>query len=295
MASKSYSEQYERMLREQLEKALDGIDMRERAQRERYEAQSARIEAARQEAMRGAYSDYAHNIDPYGIQAQARYADGLAGSGKSETALAAYYNTYQNALAQANSLKAQQETDLRLDLEDALAQNEAERTNVRTRAYNNILSELIRREQTQYDREKDERDYALRVAQDKRDSDFRIAQAKQEQENWQKEYEFKLATAAAAAAAKSGGSAGAGKSSARAGSGGSGGGTAAAKKSGTGGRVSDEEFEKLYNAMNSLRWSLLPGESNPTPRIREWQNAYLQAFAAELTAEQYRKLSALLL
>ena len=200
VAAKSYSEQYEQMLREQLEQALDSIDRQEQAQINRYDTELARVEAARQNALRGAYADYANNINPYGIQAEAAYANGLRGAGKSETALANYYNTYQNMLAQIHSLKDEQASDLRLDLDDALAQNEANRTAARGDAYNSILNERSRREESEYNRAQDEREYA-----------FRLAQAQQEQENWQKEFELKLA-AAQKSSAKSGGS-GSGRSS----------------------------------------------------------------------------------
>ena len=160
-------------------------------------------------------------------------------------------------LAQVHSLKDEQAGDLRLDLEDALAQNEAARTAARGSAYNNILNELIRREESEYGRAQDERDYA-----------FRLAQAQQEQENWQKEFELKLA-AAQKSAAKSGGS-GSGSSAAQ---------TALSDNA----FMDEQRFAELYKAMNSLRWSVLPGESNPTPRIREWQSAYLQTFSKYLS------------
>ncbi len=269
VAAKSYSEQYEQMLREQLKQALDSIDRQEQAQVNRYDTELARVEAARKDALRGAYADYAHNINPYGIQAESAYANGLRGAGKSETALANYYNTYQNMLAQVHCLKDEQAGDLRLDLEDALAQNEAARTAARGSAYNNILNELIRREESEYGRAQDERDYA-----------FRLAQAQQEQENWQKEFELKLA-AAQKSAAKSGGS-GSGSSAAQ---------TALSDNA----FMDEQRFAELYKAMNSLRWSVLPGESNPTPRIREWQSAYLQTFSKYLSPEQYQQLVALYL
>ncbi len=75
VAAKSYSEQYEQMLREQLKQALDSIDRQEQAQVNRYDTELARVEAARQDALRGAYADYAHNINPYGIQAESAYAN----------------------------------------------------------------------------------------------------------------------------------------------------------------------------------------------------------------------------
>lgn len=272
VAAKSYSEQYEQMLREQLEQALDSIDRQEQAQINRYDTELARVEAARQNALRGAYADYANNINPYGIQAEAAYANGLRGAGKSETALANYYNTYQNMLAQIHSLKDEQASDLRLDLDDALAQNEASRTAARGDAYNSILNERIRREESEYNRAQDEREYA-----------FRLAQAQQEQENWQKEFELKLAAAQ--------------KSSAKSGGSGSGRSASAAQSSVTDGAggMDEQQFEELYNTMNSLRWSVLPGESNPTPRIREWQSSYLQSFSKYLSPAQYQQLVALCL
>ena len=78
VAAKSYSEQYEQMLREQLKQALDSIDRQEQAQVNRYDTELARVEAARQDALRGAYADYAHNINPYGIQAESAYAQNKA-------------------------------------------------------------------------------------------------------------------------------------------------------------------------------------------------------------------------
>lgn len=59
---------------------------------------------------RALYTDYQKQINPYGVNAENLAAQGLSGSGLAETTKANYYNTYQNARAEAtnnaNNIKA---------------------------------------------------------------------------------------------------------------------------------------------------------------------------------------------
>ena len=52
---------------------------------------------------KGAYSDYKHVINPYGVNAENAYSNGLGNSGYSETSKLNAYNTYQNRYATAKA------------------------------------------------------------------------------------------------------------------------------------------------------------------------------------------------
>lgn len=113
VAAKSYSEQYEQMLREQLEQALDSIDRQEQAQingttlnwrvskRRGRTRCGARMRTMPTISIRTAYRRRPPMQTDCAAQARAKLR------------LANYYNTYQNMLAQIHSLKDGQASDLR--------------------------------------------------------------------------------------------------------------------------------------------------------------------------------------
>ncbi len=114
-------DEYAKVLREQGDLQKQSQDLSTKAQLDQLAENKKLVEAEKQNAFRGAYVDYAKNINPFGVQSELAYGAGLGGSGKGETAQANYYNTYQNRLGEINTdvtgqLRdiANQETTVRL-------------------------------------------------------------------------------------------------------------------------------------------------------------------------------------
>lgn len=117
----SAHDEYAKALKEYGELQKQSQDLSTKAQLDQLAENKKLVEAEKQNAFRGAYVDYAKNINPYGVRSELAYGAGLGGAGKGETAQANYYNTYQNRLGEINTnvtgqLRdiANQETTVRL-------------------------------------------------------------------------------------------------------------------------------------------------------------------------------------
>lgn len=122
----SVADEYRKALMEAGELEKTAVDNSTKAQLDALAENKKLVEAEKQNATRGAYVDYANNINPYGVQSELAYGSGLGGAGKGETAQANYYNTYQNRLGEINTAAtgqlrdiAQQEVDARLAADQA--------------------------------------------------------------------------------------------------------------------------------------------------------------------------------
>lgn len=96
-------DEYAKSMKESGELLKEAQDLSTKAQLDQIAESKKLAEAEKQIAYRGAYVDYAKNINPYGVQSELAYGSGLGGSGKGETAQANYYNTYQNRLGEINT------------------------------------------------------------------------------------------------------------------------------------------------------------------------------------------------
>lgn len=114
-------EEYRKGVEERQNQQIEMASLSTKAQLDQLAENKKLVEAEKQNAFRGAYVDYAKNINPYGVQSELAYGAGLGGAGKGETAQANYYNTYQNRLGEINTNTtnqlrdiANQETSVRL-------------------------------------------------------------------------------------------------------------------------------------------------------------------------------------
>lgn len=112
---------YAKQLDEETLRQHESIDKSTKAQLDALAENKKLVEAEKQNAFRGAYVDYAKNINPYGVQSELAYGSGLGGAGKGETAQANFYNTYQTRLGEIDTATtgklrdiAQQESAARL-------------------------------------------------------------------------------------------------------------------------------------------------------------------------------------
>lgn len=99
----SVIEEYEKIIREGGDKQKESVELSTKAQIDQLAENRKLVEAEKQNSFRGAYVDYAKNINPYGVQSELAYGSGLGGAGKGETAQANYYNSYQNRLGEINT------------------------------------------------------------------------------------------------------------------------------------------------------------------------------------------------
>ena len=105
-------DEYVKSLKESGELQKQSQDLSTKAQLDQLTENKKLVEAEKQTAFRGAYVDYAKNINPYGVQSELAYGSGLGGAGKGETAQANYYNTYQNRLGEINTNVTNQLRDI---------------------------------------------------------------------------------------------------------------------------------------------------------------------------------------
>ncbi len=253
----NYEKTIDALIDEKLKAALEQLEKQRAQTAAAYDAKRSAAKAEEQTLTRGAYADYAKNIDPTGYNAEALAAMGLGKSGKSETAKVGYYNVYQNALADIRSQTAEELATLSEQEQKALTALDEADTKARDNAYTMLLEEAIRREKAEREQAEADRQYQLKVA----------AQALKEKQ----------------AAAKSSSST---KSSSPAQK-------TTTKQTVTGypaGGTDNEKYKWLKTQLEFLAWSVEPGEDNPRSRILASAQKYLDLAHAELSDEQYLKL-----
>ena len=153
----SVYDEYAKQLEEDARLQKESVDLSTKAQLDALAENKKLVEAEKQNAFRGAYVDYAKNINPYGVQSELAYASGLGGAGKGETAHANFYSAYQNRLGEINTAAtdqlrgiAQQEAAARLAGDQAKLgidtqlnqQKAAVQREDRTNAYNQLLTAI---------------------------------------------------------------------------------------------------------------------------------------------------------
>ncbi len=104
----SVYDEYAKQLEEDARLQKESVDVSTKAQLDALAENKKLVEAEKQSAFRGAYVDYAKNINPYGVQSELAYASGLGGAGKGETAHANFYSAYQNRLGEINTAATDQ-------------------------------------------------------------------------------------------------------------------------------------------------------------------------------------------
>lgn len=160
---------YEKMIDELIDKklkaALEALDkQRERAVAD-YENKRKSAKAEGESLTRGAYADYAKNIDPTGYNAEVMAAMGLDKSGKTETAKVGYFNVYQNALAAIRDKTDEQLAALSEQEREELAALDAADTKARDNAYTVLLEEQVRRQENAAKQAEADRKHQLELEQ----------------------------------------------------------------------------------------------------------------------------------
>ena len=229
---------------------------------DKLEAQKKLISADKQTAYKGAYVDYAKNINPYGVQTESAYASGLGGAGKGETAQANYYNAYQNQLGNASTNAATSLNNINTSVNDAYAQQQAAQLSAAQAksenagnalwTYNDYLN-------TKAQQEESIRQYNESLALQKAQQEESVRQYN-EQMAYQKQQD--------ALSRSSGGSSGSGSSS-----------------SGT------NVFDKLVALLDANQNYYDSSDPNPTRTLKQKARELLAQNKAYLTPEEYYEIA----
>lgn len=281
----NYYDKIDEILKKQIEEALVSIDAQEKAALARLGQRREQAYSTYLSGAAGAYSDYAHAVNPYGVNNENLYSSGLGNSGKSETARASYYNAYTELLGNLRNTYSDELTELNLEEKDQNARFSDLRTQANTQAYNKLLDELIRRQEAQVESERFEYEKSV----DERDYNFKVAQAQYEKEKDERDYQYKLSKdeyeryldSLKNSGSSYSGSIKASDSKEEA--------LEAIDFEGTD-MLSDSQFEWLKQMFIGLTNSVLPGEDNPTPRIRRYKTRYIDMFKNRLKPHQLLEL-----
>lgn len=159
---------YEKIIDELIEKklqaALAELDKKREQTTAAYAQKKESAKAEREDLTRGAYADYAKNIDPTGIASEKMAARGLKDSGKTETAKVGYYNVYQNMLAAIRNKTDEELQSLSEQEQKALTALDEADTKARDNAYTLLMEEQIRRQEAAAKQAEADRQYQLKVA-----------------------------------------------------------------------------------------------------------------------------------
>lgn len=112
--------QQNKLLEEQSKIQTDQVDANTNQVVNRINQNKDYAEQDYQKQARGAYQDYQKLINPYGIQAENAYAQGLGKAGYAETSKLNAYNTYQNRYASARSDAERAKTEFDNEIAEAL-------------------------------------------------------------------------------------------------------------------------------------------------------------------------------
>lgn len=112
--------QQNRLLEEQSKIQTDQVDANTNQVVNRINQNKDYAEQDYQKQARGAYQDYQKLVNPYGVQAENAYAQGLGKAGYAETSKLNAYNTYQNRYASARSDAQRAKTEFDNEIAEAL-------------------------------------------------------------------------------------------------------------------------------------------------------------------------------
>lgn len=104
---------------------------------------------------RALYTDYQKQINPYGVNAENLYEQGLAKSGLAETTKANYYNTYQNARTEAQTSANQIKADFDNEITRARQNGDLQLAQSALSMYQQKINDLYNTYNLKYQRDRD--------------------------------------------------------------------------------------------------------------------------------------------
>lgn len=205
---------------------------------EKVEQTKAQAEKDYQKEQRGAYTDYQKATNQYGVNAEQQAAQGLQGSGYSESTRTSMYNTYQNRYMAARESYNKAILNYDNSIQEARLANNAQLAQIAYETLQKQLelslqgfqykNQLLLQKQEAVNAQKDryyqryrdvlsqintENSMAEQIRQYNESLAFQKQQAAQQQSNWEREFALAQASAARASSGGSSGGSGGGNSS----------------------------------------------------------------------------------
>lgn len=200
---------------------------------EKVEQTKAQAKKDYEKEQRGAYTDYQKATNQYGVNAEQQAAQGLQGSGYSESTRTSMYNTYQNRYMAARESYNKAILNYDNSIKEAQLANNAQLAQIAYETLQKQLelslqgfqykNQLLLQKQEAVNAQKDryyqryrdvlsqintENSMAEQVRQYNESLAFQKQQAAQQQSNWEREFALAQASAARASSGGSGGSGG---------------------------------------------------------------------------------------
>ncbi len=136
--------------KEQYDKLIDAADKNAETQTKlqqeqtdftikQIEQQKEQLEKDYQKEQAAAYTDYQKQIDPYGVNAEQMAAQGMSGSGYSESSKVRMYNAYQNRVAVARDVAERAKVEYDNAMTEARLQNSSILAEIAATAYETKL------------------------------------------------------------------------------------------------------------------------------------------------------------
>lgn len=114
-----------------------------------------KAEREAQKTNRALYTDYQKQINPYGVNAENLYEQGLANSGLAETTKAHYYNTYQTARTEAQNNANQIKADFDNEITRARQNGDLQLAQSALQMYQQKINDLYNTYNLKYQRDRD--------------------------------------------------------------------------------------------------------------------------------------------
>lgn len=171
---------------------------------EEIQQQMDQAESDYEKEQSAAYTDYQKQVNPYGVESEKLAANGMTGTGYSESAKVSIYNTYQNRVAVARESYAQAVREYDAALGEAKQLNSASlaqiaydtlqlQTELSMKAANQLSQLKLDWEDRRLEQEEHFRDMELEVgeqiqAEQLQSNAALLAQSQQENQAWQQQY-----------------------------------------------------------------------------------------------------------
>lgn len=221
-ASKEWGDKQSELQQAQTDFAIEKVEQTKAQAKKDYEKEQ-----------RGAYTDYQKQTNQYGVNAEQQAAQGLQGSGYSESTRTSMYNTYQNRYMAARESYNKAILNYDNSIKEAQLANNAQLAQIAYETLQKQLelslqgfqykNQLLLQKQEAVNAQKDryyqrykdvlsqintENSMAEQIRQYNESLAFQKQQAAQQQANWEKEYALAQASAARSSSGGSGGSGG---------------------------------------------------------------------------------------
>ena len=164
------NDQVSQLYDKQYEQQKNIVDTSTQQAIDEYERNKQKAQEEADKTNRALYTDYQKQINPYGVNAENLYEQGLGKSGLAETTKSNYYNTYQNARSQAQANANNIKADFDAQIAKARQNGDLQLAESAMKMYQQKVNDLYNMYNLNYQKQRDDLS----------------------QSNWQKEYDRAL-------------------------------------------------------------------------------------------------------